>query len=105
MLPEFEDNDSEIDKNYQPTENEDESDESEEDEYNSKFKKLNKQKAERRRWTREEQNILKLEFNNFIRMKKIPRNSDALRVKQKHAIFSERSIHQIKSKVQHLIRC
>ncbi|VDI77991.1 Hypothetical predicted protein [Mytilus galloprovincialis] len=104
-VDEFEDNDSEIDKNYQPTENEDESDESEEDEYNSKFKKLNKQKAERRRWTREEQNILKLEFNNFIRMKKIPRNSDALRVKQKHAIFSERSIHQIKSKVQHLIRC
>ncbi|CAG2217888.1 unnamed protein product [Mytilus edulis] len=51
-VDEFEDNDSEIDKNYQPTENEDESDESEEDEYNSKFKKLNKKKAERRRWTK-----------------------------------------------------
>ncbi|CAG2206770.1 unnamed protein product [Mytilus edulis] len=101
-VDEFEDNDSEIDKNYQPTENEDESDESEEDEYNSKFKKLNKKKAERRRWTREEQKILKLEFNHFIRMKKIPRNSDALRdqelneTKQLYQIIQQKYTNQEK---------
>ncbi|XP_061170557.1 uncharacterized protein LOC133179888 [Saccostrea echinata] len=60
--------------------------------------------SKRKKWTVDEENVLRFEFNKNFKDKNIPRNAEALKVKNKYKFLADRNIHQIKSKVQHMLR-
>lgn len=56
----------------------------------------------RKRWTKDEEKVIKFEFNTNFKENSIPRNAETLKVKNK--FLSDRNAHQIKSKVQHMLK-
>lgn len=58
----------------------------------------------RKRWTKDEEKVLKFEFNKNFKENSIPRNAETLKVKNKYKFLSDRNVHQIKSKVQHILK-
>lgn len=60
--------------------------------------------SKRKRWTKDEEKVLKFEFNKNFKENSIPRNAETLKVKNKYKFLSDRNVHQIKSKVQHMLK-
>jgi hypothetical protein len=64
-----------------------------------------RKKTQRVRWKKEELIALEKGFQRHILNKRIPRQSDVLRVVHHFPVLSERTEAQIKSRVQHMINC
>ena len=73
---------------------------SSEEENNDRTRK----QVKRTKWSIEEQHILSREFKDEIKNSIIPKNEQARQVIGNFACFNKRSVNQIKSKVQHLIK-
>lgn len=58
----------------------------------------------RTRWIQTDIDILKKEFKAHLQSGKIPRNNDVYIFLKKYSKFNFRTVDQIKSKVQHLIK-
>ena len=58
----------------------------------------------RQKWSRVEEHLLLTEYQDHVKCKTIPKNNEARVLIQKFACFKNRNIHQIKNKVQHLIK-
>lgn len=61
-------------------------------------------KNQRCMYTKQEEYLLFSEFKDNIRNGIIPSNNDARCILKKYTCFQRRNIHQIKSKIQHMIK-